>query len=69
MGWQECASDTVGKIVSSGGTSFICSNADGMFAWKETSDMRTVVFVLILLSLLLIILKLFRSKTRSSRRR
>jgi len=46
MNWYECAANAIGKIVNSSGISYICSNVNGTFVWKETFGLRTVMVAL-----------------------
>jgi hypothetical protein len=57
MSWYECAGETVGRIVSSGGVSYICSNENGAFAWKEIFDLKLFMIALALLFFLPAVLK------------
>lgn len=49
MTWQECTAEIVGKIMSSGGASYVCSNVNGAFVWKEASNLQPVMIALALL--------------------
>jgi hypothetical protein len=57
MNWYECTSDAVGKIVSGNGISYICSNEQGVLAWKEIFGLKLFMIVLALLFFLPAVLK------------
>ena len=57
MNWYECTSQTVGQIIYGNGVSYICSNVNGAFEWKEIFDLKLLMIVLALLFFLPMVLK------------
>lgn len=57
MTWYECTADTIGKIVSNGGMSYICANVNGSLVWKEIFDLKLFMIALALLFFLPVVLK------------
>jgi len=57
MTWYECTANTIGKIVNSGGISYICSNENGTFVWKETFNLQPIMIALAFLFFLPTVLR------------
>jgi len=59
IGWHECNSQNVGKILGNDGKSYICLSENGIYSWKETFGLKYLMLSLALAFFSPLLLKKF----------
>lgn len=63
MNWYECGPEMINKIFDSSGKFYICLSNNGIYAWEDVTQLKNVLVLGMLITLLFLAFWKLRKKT------